>query len=93
MLLHLSLVIEILSIIVCIHCIYGEKVKLDPLTVVSFLGILIWLEIVNYYDLNRACTCISYILFGIYCKKKFGKALIHTYYVPAKKSWTQLRLN
>lgn len=79
MLLHLSLVIEILSIIVCIHCIYGEKFKLDPVTVVSFLGILIWLEIVNYYDLNRVYTCGSYILFFIYCKKRFKKNIIATF--------------
>ena len=79
MLLHLSLVIEILSIIVCIHCIYGEKVKLDLLTVVSFLLILILMEIINFYQFDRLYTCISDAVILLYCKLRFMETIWKTF--------------
>lgn len=78
MLLHLTLIIEIFTVIICIHSIYGRKINPEPVTAVSFLIILMWLELVNYYDLNGMYTCVSYILFGIYCKKKFSETWLHT---------------
>ena len=41
MMLHLALVLEIMAVIVCIHRLYGQKVKLDIGTVGLYFACLL----------------------------------------------------
>ena len=63
MLLRLVLITEIFSVIICIHRIYGVKVKFDMKTVLLFLGLLIVLEIVNTCQVPRLFSLLVYFLF------------------------------
>lgn len=78
MMLHIALVAEILATVICIHCIYGRKVKLDVKTVGLILGILIILEIINAYQLGGVFSFIVYIIIFVYCKNVFKSSYAET---------------
>ncbi len=78
MLLRLVLITEIFSVIICIHRIYGVKVKFDMKTVLLFLGLLIVLEIVNTCQVSRLFSLLVYFLIFLYCVLKFKKSLFET---------------
>ena len=78
MLLRLVLITEIFSVIICIHRIYGVKVKFDMKTVLLFLGLLIVLEIVNTCQVSRLFSLLVYFLIFLYCMLKFKKSLFET---------------
>ncbi len=78
MLLRLVLITEIFSVIICIHRIYGVKVKFDRKTVLLFLGLLIVLEIVNTCQVPRLFSLLVYFLIFLYCMLKFKKSLFET---------------
>lgn len=69
---NICLLLEALSIIYCLHCLYGEKFKLDIATT-SFLAIdMIIMTIINYYELSKVYTMIIYPIIVIYCGVRFG---------------------
>lgn len=80
MMLHIALVAEILATIICVHCIYGRKIKLDVKTVGAILGILIILEISNAFPLGGMLSLGGYLILFVYCKSEFhysvGKTII-----------------
>lgn len=78
MLLHILLAAEILSTILCIHCIYGKSFRLDDKTAETFLSILIILEIINREDLHGAYSLLVYMILFIYCKVKFKETVMET---------------
>lgn len=78
MMLHVALVAEILATVICIHCIYGRKVKLDVKTAVLILSILVILEIINFYHLGGIASFGVYIVLFIYCKGEFKSTFIET---------------
>lgn len=53
MLLRIVFVLEILSAISCIHCVYGKKIKINIQSILLFLCLLVIMEIVNFYQLKR----------------------------------------
>lgn len=68
---NVCLLLEALSMVFCIHYLYGEKVKLDIATV-SYLSIhMIVLTAMNYLGLS-IYSMISYPIFAVYCGVKFG---------------------
>lgn len=68
---NICLLLEALSIIYCLHCLYGEKFKLDIATT-SFLAIdMIIMTIINYYELSKVYTMIIYPIIVIYCGVRF----------------------
>lgn len=71
MALHIALVFEILASIICIHCIYGKKVKLDLHMVVTVLSILSLLEMANYYKISGIFSIGVYVILFIYSINKF----------------------
>ncbi len=81
MLLRITLVLEILAVIICIHSIYGEKVKLDIDTIALFLAMLSVLEIINHFNIKNISSLIVYVFIWIYCKIKFketaARATVH----------------
>lgn len=78
MLLRIVFILEILSAISCIHCVYGKKVKISIQSISLFLCLLVIMEIVNSYQLKGLFSFCFYIPILIYCKKVFGKTRIQT---------------
>ena len=69
---NICLLLEALSIVVCLHCLYGEKFKLDIATT-SFLAIdMIIMTAINYYSLSERYSMIIYPIMAIYCGMKYG---------------------
>ncbi|MDY2698821.1 MAG: GHKL domain-containing protein [Lachnospiraceae bacterium] len=72
MITNICLLLEALSILYCVNCLYGEKFRLDFATT-SYLAIyMIIMVAINYYHLPQLYTLIVYPIFGIYCGIKFG---------------------
>ena len=72
MITNICLLFEILSIVFCLHHLYGEKVTLDIKTV-SFLSIyMVIMTSINYYRLPQTYTMIIYPIIIGYCGIKFG---------------------
>ena len=68
---NVCLLLEALSMVFCIHYLYGEKVKLDIATV-SYLSIhMIVLTAMNYLGLS-ILSIIIYPILAVYCGIKFG---------------------
>ena len=78
MLIRLALVIEIISMVICIHHIYGKKIHWDILTIGLVITLLIILDVINTLQINKTATCLVYILIFIYCKLKFKNTFIRT---------------
>ncbi len=78
MLLRIVFVLEILSAISCIHCVYGKKIKINIQSISLFLCLLVIMEIVNFYQLKGLFFLCFYIPILIYCKRVFGKTKIQT---------------
>ena len=76
---NICLLLEAVSVVYCLHCLYGEKFKLDIITT-SFLAInMIIMTAINYYELPNAFTMVIYPIIVLYCGIRFGfkmKALI-----------------
>lgn len=69
---NVCLLLEALSILICLHHLYGEKFKLDIVTV-SYLSIhMILLMVINYFELPTTYTMIMYLTIATYCGIKFG---------------------
>lgn len=72
MITNICLLLEALSIVFCLHCLYGEKFKLDIKTT-SFLAIyMIIMTAINYYELPQIYTMIIYPVIALYCGMKYG---------------------
>lgn len=68
---NICLLLEALSVVLCLHCLYGEKFRLDIATT-SFLAIdMIIMTIINYYGLSKVYTMIIYPIIVIYCGVRF----------------------
>ena len=69
---NICLLLEALSIVFCLHCLYGEKFKLDIETT-SFLAInMIIMTAMNYYESPKIYSMIIYPIIALYCGVKFG---------------------
>lgn len=69
---NICLLLEAISIVVCLHHLYGEKFKLDIETV-SFLSIdMILMTVINYYGLPKTYTMVIYPILALYCGARFG---------------------
>lgn len=79
MITNICLLLEIMSIVLCVHRLYGEKFKFDIITT-SFLTIyMVIMTAINYYELPNVYTMIIYPVMFLYCGIRFGfhiKAII-----------------
>lgn len=79
MITNICLLLEALSVVLCVHYLYGEKFKLDIATV-SYLSIYMIIVVgINYYNLPQIYTMITYPIMFLYCGVRFGfkiKAMI-----------------
>lgn len=79
MITNICLLLEALSVVLCVHYLYGEKFKLDIATV-SYLSIYMIIVVgINYYNVPKIYTMITYPIMFLYCGVRFGfkiKAMI-----------------
>lgn len=69
---NVCLLLEALSILICLHHLYGEKFKLDIVTI-SYLSIhMILLMAINYFGLPKIYTMIMYLTIATYCGVRFS---------------------
>ena len=78
MLVAVTLLIEIVSTIVCIHRVYGKKVSWDVQTISLVLLLLFLLETINKAEICKIFTVFVYVILGVYCKLKFRETVIRT---------------
>lgn len=72
MITNICLLLEELSVLLCIHYLYGEKFKFDIKTT-SYLAIyMIIMSAINYYNFPRIFTLVTYPLIFLYCGIRFG---------------------
>ncbi len=76
--------LEIFSTLSCIHCIFGEKIcrGIGPILVCTSL--LVIYEVANVIPNGGGYSLIAYIPIFVYCKRTFGKSVVHTL---AKMIW------
>lgn len=69
---RIYVLLEVLATVICLHCLYGEKLKLDIMITV-FLSIdMIVMTTINYYQLPRVYSFIIYPIIWVYCGVRFG---------------------
>ena len=78
MLVRLALVIEIISMIICVHRIYGKRIQWDILTIGLAVALLIVLDVINTLHMDKMTTSIVFVLIYLYCKLKFQDTFLRT---------------
>lgn len=76
--LHIALIMELLTMVICLHCIYGQKVKWDIKTVGLVASSLLMLELANFDLLSSVgglITIATYIITFWYCKSRFHSSV------------------
>lgn len=76
MLMLIFLVIESVSIVVCIHRIYGEKVRFDFKTIVVVILHVLVIVIINCLEVSHIATVLIYVIYFIYCKREFKETFV-----------------
>lgn len=67
----LACLFEILSVVVCLHYLYGEKFKIDLVTF-GFIALdICWMNIAYLFDFGQEWSLIMYLVILIYCGVKF----------------------
>lgn len=63
---------EILSVLFCLSLLYGEKFRLDKLSVGLILFEVILYTVLALYPLNDSLTLVMYPLIALFCGRKYG---------------------
>lgn len=66
------LLLEALSIVLCLHHLYGERFKLDIRTVNLLAVDMIMMHMIDFYGLSGIISILIYPFIVIYCGLKFG---------------------
>ena len=69
---NVCLLLESLSFVVCLHCLYGEKFKLDIDAICLFAVDMIMMQVIDYFGLSGVWSILIYPLIMLYCGRKFG---------------------
>lgn len=69
---NICLLLEALSIVLCLHYLYDEKFKLDIETTSLLAIYMIIMTVINYYRLPKIYTLLIYPAIALYCGFKFG---------------------
>lgn len=69
---NVCLLLEALSIVICLHHLYGEKFKLDIATVCLLAVDMIMMQVINSLAFPSVLSTLIYPIIAIYCAKKFG---------------------
>ncbi len=69
---NICLLLEALSIVICLHHLYGEKFRLDIETIILLSIDMILMTSIDYYGIPKMCSLIIYPIIALYCGRKFG---------------------
>ena len=72
MITSLFVLFEVLSIIFCLHYLYGEKIRFDIVTMVFAVIYYLWMMLANYHYISASWTLMIYPIVLLYCGKRFG---------------------
>ena len=72
MIVSLGVVFEILSILLCIHCLYGERIRWDKLTIGFEVVHFSVLMLANNEYISNLWSLIIYPIIMLYCGLRFG---------------------
>lgn len=75
---HISLVIEIVSMVVCLYNIFRKKIFMDGMAAILILLLITIQEYMNYLRLNTAGTFLVYIVLFLYSQMRFKEPLLRT---------------
>lgn len=67
MLMQLSILLEIMTVLVCLHRLYGKRIKANIETAVVFLSCLVIYSVLGEYGSRVILTSLVYLITGIYC--------------------------
>ena len=63
---------EALSVVLCLHYLYGEKLRLEAVTACFVLFDVIWMSSVYYLQLGQSWSWMIYPAIVLYCVFRFG---------------------
>lgn len=63
---------EALSVVFCLHYLYGEEIHFDLPTLCFIIIDVIWMEIIHFWPLKSVWTILIYPIAALYCRLKFG---------------------
>lgn len=66
---------EALSVAFCLHYLYGEKPRLDAMTVSFILSDMIWMGGVYYMQLGQGWSWLIYLVIALYCRLRFRSSV------------------
>ena len=69
---NVCLFLEALSIVICLHHLYGEKFRLDIATISFFAVDMIMMQAIDYLELSSTVSILIYPIIVVYCGIKFG---------------------
>ncbi len=75
----ISLVIEGVTIVVCFHRLYGQKIRLDLKTVCLVIIHVLFLGMFNFWQISKVATGFIYIVYFVYCKAEFLESFVMTW--------------
>ena len=64
--------LEVLSVVLCLHYLYGEKLRLEAVTVCFILLEVAWMSGVYYLQLGQEWSMMMYPIVALYCALRFG---------------------
>ncbi len=76
MLYHIAVLLEVFSIVICIHEIYNRRTKLDIKTVGLLLVTVSVLEMIRQLNFNNAVSLCTFVLMVLYCAYKFKDSVL-----------------
>ncbi len=69
---EISLLLEILAVILCLHYLYGEKFYFDKVSVGFIVIYMLCMLLINEMGIGRELSLFVYFLVVIYCGLRFG---------------------
>ncbi len=63
---------EALSIVFCLHYLYGEKIHFDAITAIYILVDVVWMSIMQIFHLQHSWSLVFYFMVALYCGLEFG---------------------
>ena len=72
MVVSLSLLFEILAVVACLHYLYGERLKIDLVTVGFIVLEISWMNVIYWGKLDQSWTLMMYPIVVLYCSIRFG---------------------
>lgn len=69
---RIGFLIEILSVLLCIHALYGKKFRIDIKNIITIAGDLILMQFISEGQLPAVASILIYFFVFCYCIVEFG---------------------